>query len=87
MSVSKTGCSLTALFSDAKPDARRGAEDVARILAGLNRGQGSPRRPQRAKENGSQATGRTRGGWNTKIHVVAASDTVITGVWRELAGR
>ena len=58
---------------------RGGAEDVARILAGLNRGQSAPRRPRRAKKNGGQAIGRTRGGWNTKIHVVAASDTVIAG--------
>ena len=32
-----------------------------------------------ARKNGGQAIGRTRGGWNTKIHVVAASDTVNAG--------
>ena len=39
------------------------------------------------KKNNGQAIGWTRGDWNTKIHVVAASDTVIAGVRRERAGR
>jgi len=37
------------------------------------------RTPTARKKNGEQATGKTRGGWNTKIHVLADGDTVIAG--------
>jgi transposase len=42
--------------------------------SGQHQRQGSPRRHGRAKKNGAQAIGRSRGGWNTKIHLVAADD-------------
>jgi len=32
-----------------------------------------------AEKNGAQATGKMRGGWNTKIHVVATGDATIAG--------
>ena len=35
-------------------------------------GQGPSRRHRRVKKNGPQAIGKSRGGWNTKIHMVAA---------------
>ena len=39
--------------------------------------QGAPRRTRRLKKLGVQAIGKTRGGWNTKLHVVSANDKVI----------
>ena len=36
--------------------------------------QGSSRRNGCTEKNGAQAVGRTRGGWNTKLHMVTASD-------------
>jgi transposase len=41
---------------------------------GQHQHQGSPRRHGRAKKNRPQAIGKSRGGWNTKIHLVAADD-------------
>jgi len=41
---------------------------------GQHQRQGPPRRHGRAKKNGPQAIGKSRGGWNTKIHLVAADD-------------
>ena len=38
--------------------------------------EGSPRRHGRSKKNGPQAIGKSRGGWNTKIHLVAANDRI-----------
>ena len=35
--------------------------------------------PMEREKNGKQAIGKTRGGWNTKIHAVTASDTQIAG--------
>lgn len=35
---------------------------------------------RRIKKSGKQAIGKTRGGWNTKLHVVSANDRVITAV-------
>jgi len=31
------------------------------------------------KKNGKQATGKSRGGWNTKIHVLSVKDTLLKG--------
>ena len=39
--------------------------------------QGSPRWPRGFKKLGKQAIGKSRGGWNTKLHVVSADDKVI----------
>jgi hypothetical protein len=43
---------------------------------GQHQRQGSPRRHGRSKKNGPQAIGKSRGGWNTKIHLVAANDRI-----------
>src|SRR3984957_9697270 len=49
------------------------------LLAWLHFGEGAPGWDGRAKKNGPQAIGKSRGGWNTKIHLVAAdARTVIT---------
>ncbi len=40
--------------------------------AGQHLGEGAPGRHRRFKKNGPQAIGRSRGGWNTKLHMVAA---------------
>jgi len=39
--------------------------------------QGSPRWPRGFEKHGKQAIGKSRGGWNTKLHVVSANDKVI----------
>ena len=39
--------------------------------------QGSPRWARGFKKLGEQAIGKSRGGWNTKLHVVSADDKVI----------
>ena len=39
--------------------------------------QGSPRWTRGFKKLGEQAIGKSRGGWNTKLHVVSADDRVI----------
>ena len=44
-----------------------------RVL-GQHHDQSTPRRHWGAKKNGPQAIGRSRGGWTTKIHLVAAND-------------
>jgi len=36
--------------------------------------QGAPRWYRRAQKNGPQAIGKSRGGWNTKVHLIAAND-------------
>jgi transposase len=41
-------------------------------LAGQHQHQGASRWHWRSKKNGPQAIGKSRGGWNTKIHMVAA---------------
>jgi hypothetical protein len=43
-----------------------------RLQSGLDLGEGSSGWHGRVKKNGSQAIGKSRGGWNTKIHLVAA---------------
>ena len=39
--------------------------------------QSTPRRTRGFKKLGEQAIGKSRGGWNTKLHVVSADDKVI----------
>lgn len=39
--------------------------------------QGSPRRTRGFKKLGKQSIGKSKGGWNTKLHVVSANDKVI----------
>ncbi|HEV6967401.1 IS5 family transposase [Roseateles sp.] len=60
--------------------ARADRADQARSrVAGLHQRQGASGRDRRAKKNGPQAIGKSRGGWNTKIHLVAAdARTAIT---------
>ena len=43
------------------------------VRARLDLGEGAPGRHRRVKKNGPQAIGKSRGGWNTKIHMVAAN--------------
>jgi len=43
------------------------------IQFGLDLGEGTPGRHWGFKKNGPQAVGKSRGGWNTKIHLVAAN--------------
>jgi transposase len=42
-------------------------------VAGQHQYQGAPRWHRRSKKNGPQAIGKSRGGWNTKVHMVAAN--------------
>ncbi|APP82521.1 IS5 family transposase [Xanthomonas hortorum pv. gardneri] len=69
----------------AGPDVRPIAEVPDRAhqnrssLAGLHQRQGPSRWHGCIKKNGPQAVGKSRGGWNTKIHMVAAdARTAIT---------
>ena len=69
----------------ARPDVRGVAEGAGCThqdrsgLVGLHEHQGSSRRHGRSKKNGPQAIGKSRGGWNTKVHMVAAdARTAIT---------
>jgi len=49
------------------------------VLAGLNLGEGASGWNRGAKKHGPQAIGKSRGGWNTKVHLVAAdARTAIT---------
>src|ERR671918_1229472 len=49
---------------------------------GQHEREGSPRRHERAKKNGPQASGKSRGGWTTKIHLVAADERMaLTFSW------
>src|SRR6187455_651011 len=63
----------------ARPDVRGVAEGAGRThqdrsgLVGLHEHQGSSRRHGRSKKNGPQAIGKSRGGWTTKVHMVAAN--------------
>jgi transposase len=43
------------------------------VCARLDLDQGASGWDWRAKKNGSQAIGKSRGGWNTKVHLVAAN--------------
>ncbi len=49
-------------------------EQIVRIkaFAGFHLGQGAPGRHRRAQKNGPQSIGKSRRGWNTEIHLVAA---------------
>src|ERR1700686_1417912 len=51
--------------------ADRGDQDRG-VRARLDLDQGASGRDRRSKKNGPQAIGRSRGGWNTKVHLVAA---------------
>ncbi len=48
---------------------------------GLDVGKGTPRRDGGFKKNGPQAIGKSRGGWNTKIHLVAANASHCVVIW------
>src|SRR6185369_5497028 len=56
-----------------------GAHPHRSRLAGLDHHQGASRRHRGTKKNGPQAIGKSRGGWTTKVHLVAAdARTAIT---------
>src|SRR5579863_3076003 len=50
------------------------ADQDRSILDRFHFGEGSSRRNGSFKKKGPQAIGKSRGGWNTKIHMVAADD-------------
>jgi len=50
---------------------RRGAGRGQRLV------QGSSQRTRGVEKNGKQAIGKSKGGWNTKLHVVSADDKVV----------
>src|SRR5579863_4655640 len=50
------------------------ADQDRSILDRFHFGEGSSRRNGSFKKNGPQAIGKSRGGWNAKIHMVAADD-------------
>ena len=65
-------------FREVATGADRAHQDRS-LLAGLDLGESASRRNRRVKKNGPQAIGKSRGGWNTKIHMVAAdARTAIT---------
>ena len=53
------------------------ADSDRSAVAGLDLGEGSSRGNWRFKKNGPQAVGKSRGGWNTKIHLLAADDRTV----------
>src|SRR5271169_1306737 len=63
----------------ARPGVREAATGADRahqdrsVRAGLDLGEGASGRDGRSKKNGPQAIGKSRGGWNTKVHLVAAN--------------
>ena len=68
---SKSGA-MDRVFETAATGADR-AHSHRSLWSGLDRGQGSPGRHRGIKKNGPQAIGKSRGGWTTKIHLVAAN--------------
>jgi transposase len=62
---------LDRMFEELAARAGRAHQDRSR-LAGFHEHQGPSRRHRGAKKNGPQAIGKSRGGWNTKVHMVAA---------------
>ena len=59
-------CVRTIAAGTDRPDQDRG------IRSRQHQHQGTPRRHGGTKKNGPQSIGKSRGGWNTKIHMVAA---------------
>ncbi|WP_230682780.1 IS5 family transposase [Variovorax paradoxus] len=49
-----------------------GADQDRSRVVGQHQRQGASRWHRRSKKNGPQAIGKSRGGWNTKIHLLAA---------------
>src|ERR671915_2559722 len=66
------GCAGPAVPSLARTSPDSHPRGMRRL--GQHQRQGSPRRDGRSKKNGPQAIGKSRGGWNTKIHLVAADE-------------
>ena len=62
---------LDRVFEKLQTGADRAHQDRS-LLARLDFGQGPSGWHRRFKKNGPQAIGKSRGGWNTKIHMVAA---------------
>jgi hypothetical protein len=53
---------------------RRSRSDIREVAVGADRAdQGASGRDGRSKKNGPLAIGKSRGGWNTKVHLVAAN--------------
>ena len=62
---------LDRVFEKLQTGADRAHQDRG-LQSGLDLGEGASRWHRRVKKNGPQAIGKSRGGWNTKIHLVAA---------------
>ncbi len=74
---SKNGV-LDRVFAAAAACSDRAHQDRSRVF-GQYRGQSASGRHRGSKKNGPQAIGKSRGGWTTKIHMVAAdARTAIT---------
>jgi transposase len=58
-------------------DGSEGADSDPSALLGLDFGEGPSGWDRRFKKNGPQAIGQSRGGWNTKIHLVAADERTV----------
>ena len=50
-----------------------------RGLSGQHQRQGASRRDRCVKKNGPQSVGKSRGGWTTKVHLVAADERTAIG--------
>jgi transposase len=60
--------------------AGRSAQRAAKSgVVGQHQRKSASRRDRRAEKNGPQSIGKSRGGWNTKIHLVAANDVHAVG--------
>jgi len=58
---------------------RRRNSEQRRIRARFNINQSTPGCAWSAEKNGKQAIGKSRGGWNTKIHAVTVGDRLTAG--------
>ena len=63
---------LDRVFEKLQTGADRAHQDRS-LLSRLDLGEGASRWNRGVKKNGPQAIGKSRGGWNTKIHLVAAN--------------
>ncbi len=71
-SVGEKGCTASSIFATAAEGYNPGKSKCGQ--SGFHLYQGSPRWNGCIEKSGPQSIGRTRGGWNTKLHMVAASD-------------
>ncbi len=70
--LGEEGCAASGIFTTAADGYR--PNKSKRSQSGFHLHPSSPGWNGRLKKSGPQSIGRTRGGWNTKLHMVAASD-------------